>query len=57
MLDDSFIKFEAAGGKTIARTRVTAIKDGHIVLLCHFVDGAEEGQEVFLSVDVLFTMG
>ena len=57
MLEDSFIEFEAAGGKTIARTRVTAIEDRHIVFLCHFVDGAEEGQKVFLSVDVLFTMG
>ena len=57
MLDDSFIKFEAAGGKSVTAARVTAIEDRHIVFCCHFVDGAEEAEKVFLSVDVLFTMG
>ena len=33
-----------------------AIENRHIVLLCHLVDGGEEGEEVLLGVYVLFTM-
>ncbi len=35
---------------------MAAVEDRHIVLLCHFVDGIEEGEEVLLCVDVLFSV-
>ena len=57
MLDDALIQLKATGSKAVARTRMAAVEDRHIVLLCHFVDGIEEREEVLLSVDVLFAMG
>ena len=42
VLEDSFIEFEAAGGKAVAAARVATVEDRHVVLLCHFVDGVEE---------------
>ena len=41
MLNDTFVKSEAARGKAIARARMTTVEDGHIVLPGHFVDGIE----------------
>ena len=38
MLDDTRVKLETAGFETLAAARMAAIEDGHIVLLCHFVD-------------------
>lgn len=57
MLDYSLVKFESAGCKAVARTRMAAVEDRHIVLLGHPVDGGEEAQEVLLGVDVLFSVG
>ena len=42
VLDDTLVEFEAAGGKAVAAARVSTVEDGHVVLLCHFVDGVEE---------------
>ena len=42
MLDDSFIKFEAACCKAVTAAGVAAVKDRHVVLFCHLVDGGEE---------------
>ena len=42
VLDDTLVEFEAAGGKAVAAARVATVEDGHVVLLCHFVDGVEE---------------
>ena len=36
---------------------MATIEDWHVVLLCHTVDGVEEGEEVLLGVDVLLAMG
>ena len=57
MLDDTLVELEAAGCKAVAAARMTAVEDGHVVLLCHLVDGGEEGEEVLLGVDVLFAVG
>ena len=57
VLDDSFIKFESAGCKAVATAGMAAVEDRHIILLCHFVDGIEEREEVLLGVDVLFSVG
>lgn len=54
MLDDTFVELEPRGGKTVAASGVAAVEDGHVVILCHFVDGGEEREEVLLGVDVLF---
>ena len=57
VLNDTFVEMEATGSQTVAAAGMTAIEDRHIVFCRHFVDGGEEAEEVFLSVDVLFTMG
>ena len=57
MLDDALVELEAAGCKAVARTRMAAVEDRHIVFLCHFVDGIEEREEVLLCVDILFSVG
>ena len=56
VLDDAWIELEARSSKTIAAAWMAAVEDGHIVLLCHCIDGIEEREEVLLSVDVLFSM-
>ena len=56
LLVDAWVENETAGSKAVARTRVARIENRHIVLLCHLVDGREEGKEVLLGVDVLFTV-
>ena len=36
---------------------MATVEDGHIVLLRHLVDSSEEGEEVFLRVDIFLTVG
>ena len=57
MLDDALVELEATGCKAVAAARVTTVKNRHVVLLCHFVDGIEKREEILLCVDVLFTVG
>ena len=57
VLDDAPIELEAGGGEAVARARVAAVEDGHIVFLGHTVDGVEEGAEVGVSVDVFLAVG
>ena len=57
VLNDTLVEMEATGSQTVAAAGMAAVEDGHIVFLCHLVDGAEERKEVFLCVDVFFTMG
>ena len=57
MLDDARVEPEAAGGKTVAAAGVAAVKDWHIVLLSHCIDGIEKAQEVLFGVDVLLPVG
>lgn len=35
---------------------MTTVEDGHVVLLRHLVDSSEEGEEVFLRVDVFLAV-
>lgn len=57
VLDDTRIQLEAACGQTVAASRMAAVKDGHVVLLCHLVNGCKEAVEVLLCIYVLFTVG
>ncbi len=36
---------------------MTTVEDGHVVLLRHLVDSSEEGEEVFLRVNVFLAVG
>lgn len=56
MLNDSRVKLEAGGGKTIAGTGVATVEDGHVVFLRHLVDSSEEGEEVLLRVDIFLAV-
>lgn len=42
VLDDTPVKLEAAGLKTLSGSWMAAVEDWHIILLSHFVDGVEE---------------
>ena len=65
VLDDSGIERDPSAGIRITGGRfqafaapgMAAVKDGHIILLSHLVDGGEEAQEVLFGVDVLLAMG
>ena len=57
MLDHPTVELEARLLQAFTATGMTAVEDGHVVLLGHLVDGGEEGQEVFLRIDVLLTVG
>ena len=57
VLDDARVKLEAAGLQALARARVAAIENRHIILLRHLVDCVEKRQEVLLRVDILLAMG
>lgn len=65
MLDDTRVELDPSAGLRIRQgglqpfpgARVTAIKNRHIILLRHGVDGREKGEEVLFRVDVLFPMG
>lgn len=35
---------------------MTTIENGHVVFLRHLVDSSEEGEEVFLRVDIFLTV-
>ena len=50
------VQLEARGLQTLARTRVAAVQDWHVVLLSQGVDGGEQAREVCLSVDILLAM-
>lgn len=56
VLNNARIQLESAGFEALARARMAAVQDGHVVLIGHFVDGVEEAEEVLLGVDVLFTV-
>ena len=57
MLDDALVQLEPTRFETLAAAGVTAVEDGHVILLSHLVDGVEQRQEVLLSVDVLLAVG
>ena len=56
VLDDAFVQLETTLFKTLARAGMTAVKNGHVVLLCHLIDGGEEAHEVLFRVDVLLSV-
>ena len=41
----------------MAAAGVAAVEDGHVVLLCHPVDGGEEAEEVLFGVYIFFAVG
>ena len=51
------VKFESRGLEPVARARMAAVEDRHVVLLRHTVNGSEERQKVLLSIDVLLPVG
>ena len=57
MLNHAGIELESTRLEAVAAAGMAAVENGHIVLLCHLVDGGEEAVEVLLGIDVLLTMG
>ncbi len=57
MLNHAVVELETACSQTVTAARVAAIKNRHVVLLGHLVDGGEEAREVLLGVDILFAVG
>lgn len=55
--DDARIEPEAALLQFLARARMAAVEDRHVVLFRDGVDGVEEAEEVLLRVDVLLAVG
>ena len=51
------VKLEAAGFKAVAAAWVATVENRHVIFLCHFVDGGEETEEVFLCVNIFLTVG
>ena len=56
VLDDARVEFKARGLQPFPRARMARIKDRHIILLRHSVDGREEREEVLFRVDVFLTV-
>ena len=57
VLDDAWVQLEARSGETVTAARMAGIKDRHIILLSHGVDGVEQTHEVLLGVDVFLAVG
>ena len=57
MLNHALVKLEAACSQTVSAARVAAIKNRHVVLFGHLVDGGKEAREVLLGVNILFAVG
>ena len=53
---DPRVQLEARGFQALARARVAAVQDRHVVLLGQRVDGREQASEISLGVNVLFAM-
>ena len=57
VLNHAFVKFETACSQTVTAARVTTVKNRHVVLFGHFVDGGKEAREVLFGVNVFFAVG
>ena len=57
VLYHALVKLKARGGKAVTAARVATVKNRHVVLFGHLVDGGKEAREVLLGVDILFAMG
>ena len=53
---DPRVQLEARGFQALARARVAAVQDRHIVLLGQRVDGREQAGEISLGVNILLAM-
>lgn len=53
----AWVELEAGLLKALAAAGMAAVEDGHVVTLSDGVDGVEEGEEVFLGVNIFFAMG
>ena len=56
MLNYALVQFKAAGCQTVAGTRMTGIKNRHIIFFRHFVDCGEQRSEVLFCIDVFLTV-
>ena len=56
MSDYSLIKLESACLKTVSASRMTGIKDRHVVFFCHFVNCGEETCKVLLGINILLSV-
>lgn len=57
MLNYAFVELETRGGETVTAARVATVKNRHVVLFGHLVDGGKEARKVLLGIDILFAMG
>ena len=57
VLNHALVELESRGGKAVTAARVAAVKNRHVVLFGHFVDGGKEAREVLFGVNVFFTVG
>ena len=57
VLNHALVELEAACSQTVSAARVAAVKNRHIILFGHLVDGSKEAREVLLGVDILFAVG
>ena len=57
MLNHALVELKARGGETVTAARVAAVKNRHIILFGHLVDGGKEARKVLLGVDVFFAVG
>lgn len=57
VLNHALVELEARGGKAVTAARVATVKNRHVVLFGHLVDGGKEAREVLLGVDIFFAMG
>ena len=56
MLNHALVELKARGGETVTAARVAAVKNRHIILFGHLVDGGKEAREVLFGVDILFAV-
>lgn len=57
VLDDPAVQLETGLLQTLFAPGMAAVQHGHVVLLCHFIDGSKKAYEVLLRVDVLLPVG
>ena len=57
MLNYAFVELETRCGETVTAARMATVKNRHVVLFGHLVDGCKEAREVLFGVDVFFAMG
>ena len=57
VLNHALVEFEARCSKAVTAARVATVKNRHVVLFGHLVDGGKEAREVLLGINILFAVG